>query len=36
MRFHQKNSANYSFAANKRVRRVGNGIAKVPVIVTLK
>lgn len=36
MRFHQKNSANYSFAADKRVRRVGNGISKVPVTLALK
>ena len=36
MRFHQENSADYSFAAIKTVRRVGNGISKVPVTVTLK
>ena len=36
MRFHQENSADYRFAAIKTVRRVGNGISKVPVTVTLK
>lgn len=36
MRFHEYNNSDYSFTANKSVRRVGNGIAKVPVVFSLK
>ncbi len=35
MRFHKIDSANYSFAAEKIVRRIGNGISKVPVTAAL-
>lgn len=36
MRFTNKNSIDYSFAANKKAKRVGNNVLKILVLVALK